>query len=370
MKKLCLMFLASLFVITACSSASPRPLLLDPVTARTGSVRVSYGNVEVKTIHPGLVRVQSEAVRLETGSGILGAIYAWPGDEVTAGQLLARLDIENLRERYDDQLLRIANMRRLHSFVNEENALEISALELSYANTVWDAAENFDTDAIERAERIRENIEWANLTMQQTIATQNASLAREERRITELRDALADANIYAPISGTISYIAIGPGEWANTFAPIMYIICHNADFFIEYVGQTLNLLRTRAVVREQGQIGTTFFDLAFIPPTAEEQAYYTRRGIAPPIRFEVTCDNFEWPPVSTAVSLHFYSRFYENVLRVPRNVLFTDSALNQFVYRIEDGNQVQVFVTTGTITETYVAILSGLQEGDEIFVRP
>ena len=370
MRKLYIMFLASLFIISACSSASPRPVLLEPVTARTGSIRVSYGNVAVKEIHPGLVRIQAEAVRLETGSGILGAVYAWPGDKVTAGQLLARLDIENLQERYDDQLLRIANMRRLHSFVNDENALEISVLGLSYASTIWDAAETFDTAAMEQAERIRENIEWANLTKQQTTATQNAALAREERRLAELQGALADANIYAPFDGTISYLAIGPGEWANTFEPIMYIICHDADLFIEYVGQTLSIVQARATIRELGQVGDMFFDIVFVPPTPEQQAYYTRRNLAPPIRFKVTHDNFEWPPVSTVVSLHLYTRFYENVLRVPRNVLFTDAARNQFVYRIENSNQVKVFVTTGTITETYAAILSGLQEGDEIFVRP
>ena len=357
-----------ILAVTACSAPSPRPVLLEPVSAQLGNVRVSRGNVQVKEIHRGVVKAHSEAVRVQTGSGILGTIYAWPGDEVTTGQLLARMDTENILERYEAQTLRISNMRRQHDFVNEENALEIAALELSYASTVWAAAEEFDTAAMERAEQIRESIEWANLTKQQTIAIQNANMARELQRLTDLSDALADANIYAPFDGVISYMAVNKGAWVNNFDPVMYIICHNADVFVEYVGQSLTLNQARFPIRKQGHVGTAVFDLTLIPPTAEQQEYYIRRNLPPPIRYRVS-DGVQLPPVGTSVSLNFYSRFYEDVLRVPRNALFTHATYGSFVYRIEDGQMVQTFVTIGTITETYAPVFGGLQEGDEIFVR-
>jgi len=355
--------------IAACSPASPRPVLLDPVTTLTGSVYVSRGNVEVKDVRHGLIRAYSEAVRLETVGGILGAVYAWPGDEVTAGQLLAQLDIENLQERYEAQLTRIADMRRLHSIVNEENALEIAVLELSYANTIWNAAENFDIAAMERAERIRENIEWATLTKQQTMATQSANLNIEEHRLVELRASLADANIYAPFDGTISYVVARPGAWANTFAPLMYITSYNAPVFIEYIGQSLTLHQARGYIRKQGHVGNSVVDLALVPPTPEQQVYYTRRGLSPPIRYEVMCHQFQLPPAGTTISLHLYTRFYEDVLRIPRNALFARHGYGHYVYRIENGQQVRTFITAGAITDTYVPVFDGLQEGDEIFVR-
>ena len=365
-----ILFLLLILFIAAFSPTSPRPVLLDPVTTQTGTTRVSYGTVEMKDVRYGLIRSHSEAVRLGAVSGILGTVYAWPGDKVTAGQLLAQMDIENLRERYETQLTRIANMRRLHVFVNEENALEIAILELSYANTIWNAAENFDLAAMERAERIRENIEWATLTKQQTIATQNANLAREEHRLAELRASLADANIYAPFDGTISYLVVRPGMWINTFAPLMYITCYNAPVFIEYIGQSLSLHQARSHIRQQGYIGTTVVDLELVPPTPEQQVYYSRRNLLPPIRFEVMCSQFEWPPAGTTISLHFYSRFYENVLRIPRNALFARHGYGHFVYRIENGQQVPTFITAGVITDIYVPVFDGLQEGDEILVRP
>ena len=359
-----------LLLVTACGTASPRPALLDPVATQVGTVYVSYGNVEVKQVRRGLIRAHSEAVRLEIGGGILGAVYAWPGDEVAPGQLLAQMDIENLLERYEAQAERIANLRRQHSFVNEENSLAIALLELSYTNTVWAAAEDLDLAAMRRAEQIRENIEWAVLNKQQTIETQNAAIAREERRLTELRESIAEANIYAPFGGTVSYLRVRPGAWVTTFTPLMYITRCDMPYFIEYVGQNLTIHQARSFVRAQGYVGDTVVDLEFVPPTAEQQVYYTRRNLQPPMIFRVVCDQFEWPPSGTTISLHLYNRFYENVLRIPRNAIFSRAGYGHFVYRIEEGRQVQTIVNSGFMTDTYVPIFGGLQEGDEIFVRP
>jgi len=371
-KSLCttvITFIFAVLTFSACTGSvvSQGPPLADPVATQIGSTRVTFGDVKAKELRQGIVRLHSEAVRLEGESGRFGAFYVWPGDEVVAGQLLARMDLEAIQLQIDNQEERISRMRRLHQFENRERALEIDVLELAYANAVWAAAETLDAVAADNIARLYENIAWARHIQQQTLARQAFDLGELEVRLVQLRAALAGTEIFAPFAGVVTHLEVFPGTWVNTSDPILYITCHDAALFVEYVGQSTNTQTMRFAARVQGQVGEDVFDLELIPLTAVQQLYYRRRELAPPIRFEIA--NATPPAVGTPVFIHLYSRLYENVLRVPRNALFVDGTYGSYVYRIEDGQQIRVFVTAGFVLETYVAIFDGLQEGDEVFVR-
>jgi len=375
MKKI--LFLFFLIFLTACTSypVGHGPDLIYPVTlmgeTRTISTRVSYGNVASKELLSAVVRVHSEAVLHTGNAAVVGEVFAWPGDTVTEGQLIARLCVVRLQERYDEQHQRIATMRRMNNIINEELLLEIDILELTYANALWTAAEVMDTDAIEGVSQIRESIAWATLALDHARETQALDLQDEELILAELREALTQADIFAPTSGTVTGLNFFPGMWINTRWPIMYIACnYNPHVFLEYIGQQMSIQDFRDAARLQGQIGGHVFDLELISPTPAQNLYYRRRGLQSSIRFEILCDNP--PPIGTIVSLHHYLHWYENVLRIPHHALFWDTPslmIGPFVYKIVDGQRIATPIIIGEVTTTYIAVLGGLQEGDEIYVR-
>ena len=69
------------------------------------------------------------------------------------------------------------------------------------------------------------------------------------------------------------------------------------------------------------------------------------------------------------VTLHVYTNVMEDVLRLPGNALFHHPDRGYYVYKIENNQHIQTPLTVGTRTETYAAVLNGLNEGDEVYVR-
>jgi hypothetical protein len=106
------------------------------------------------------------------------------------------------------------------------------------------------------------------------------------------------------------------------------------------------------------------YDVTPLFLTPRQLTHYTMNGR--PTRF--TFDTDTPPPVGSLVFLHLYEHWYEDVLRIPRNALFTDVEIGDYVYRIEDGTIVPTPVTVGVATKSYASILWGLEEGDVVHV--
>lgn len=381
MKKLSVLLSAALVFLTACLSypVGYGPDLIQPIAvmgeAHATTARVGYGNVAGKRIMSAVVRVHSEAVLFTGTGGILGELHAWPGDVVTEGQLIASLNVELLQERYDAQAQRIANMRRMNGIRNDELQLEIDKLELMYTNTLWAAAEALDADAIEGVWQIRDRIVWATLELEHARATQALDLQDQEIILANYRDAMAYTNIYSPMSGVVT--AIGwRGQWLRNRSPVMRIACNvEPHIFLEDISLRNELHYFRGMMRLQGHYRGQMFDLELISPTPAQHLSYRRQGLQPSVRFDFVCGNP--PPVGTIMELHYYTVWYENVLRVPQRAIFGDESViygeplvNPFVYKIVDGQRIEtpVEISNMRLTTTYVAVFGGLQEGDEIYV--
>jgi len=376
------LFTIGIILLFLASCSSPRhpvnnaPDIINPVAARMDSAFVTRGAVKTVEHLPGITRTDSVAVRLESVGGRFGEFYVFPGDTVTAGQLLARLDTDNLGKQIERKEYEINRMRQLNFFDNRERLLEIAALQLNYAEANRAAAENPGLNSIENINKISGNIERAVLAVSHAQERQALDLRDAETRLSRLRDEAANAEITAPVDGTVIFLAVSHGERVNNRDVILYIKPHNQRVFVEYIGQEMNLSHARWGAGAQGRIGESvdateqIFDLAFIQPTLEEQLYYNRRGIAPPIRYEILGDETALPPAGEFMSIFFYTHWHEDTLRIPRNALFIGGADGNYVYRIENGTHIYTPVTSAVPTETYVAIFSGLEEGDEVFVRP
>jgi len=352
----CTMLLMLTIGLASCGQNTPiaiAPPLHAPVAAQVDTALVTRGVVQTFDILHGVTRAQTEAVRAEFGSGRLGAIYAWPGDSVGQGQLIARLDTSLIENQIENLEASIQRSRASHRLQSEEMALRIEIMEASLC----------DNPAS------RERIEWLRLDLDHLQRRHNLDMAEAEVALRNLRADLGNMEIHAPFDGEIVFV-IDIGTWVNTNDPIVYI-ARPDEVFIEYVGMTMDTPWLRRGVRVQGIVdGVAKYDLELIPTTIEEQIYYGHRGLALPIRFEIIPGSYAIPPAGELVFIHFYTAWVDDVLRIPSNALFAGAMNEPFVYRFEEGRQVHVDVAVGIATETYTEILDGLDEGDEVFVRP
>jgi RND family efflux transporter MFP subunit len=154
----------------------------------------------------GVVEPSSEVLELGTSlSGLVTAVLVRPGDYVSRGQPLFRVDDRDVRARL---LEAEANIREANASIGEARAAETAASrQLSLYRAIGDPA------AISRSEVIR--------------AEGEASVARSRRQLAEARlgaarAALNRANVeltrlgvVAPISGEILRVDVRPGEYVQ-----------------------------------------------------------------------------------------------------------------------------------------------------------
>ena len=72
--------------------------------------------------------------------------------------------------------------------------------------------------------------------------------------------------------------------------------------------------------------------------------------------------------VGDSVSIDLYNNETDDALVVPSNAVYKTKG-SYYVYRMEGGAKKRVNVTTGTITDAYTQILSGVKEGDVVYVQ-
>jgi len=322
--------------------ALPAPVLLTPISARFDTAAVTRGPVASVSRHTGIVRVESVGLGFGASAASFGEFFVRVGDFVEEGQLLAVPDTARLETQVANQTDLLARLRRNHSLENDLRAIDIDIMNLQ---------NHHGTEA-------------AIIELGLTRERQALTIRHEEERLDELTARLRESRIYAPFDGVVTLLV--EMSWVPSFTPVIYIAPAGAPVFVEYFGE--ETLTPRTVARIRGSIDGRNYELTHIPLTREQILHYRNMGVRFPVRFDT---GTEHPlPVGSLVSIYLYTVFDADVLRIPRGALLSDPDLGHYAYRIEGGASVQVFIDIGAVTETYVSVLSGLSEGDVVYVRP
>ena len=365
MTKKILIFLTFLLLtaaLAACAGQSSlhAPPLYAPVAARVDTAAVTRGPVQRVYVLNGIVRAETDAVRLEAGSGPIGTIYAWPGDLVEEGQLLARLDAAALENTIEARQEAINFTQTLFELQQREMSLELDILRLTGDDTV----------------RIR----WLELEINHLRRRHNRQMDAEREALRELADNLEYTEIRATAAGEVIY-AVRPGTWVNTGDAVMYIALPG-NVFVEYIGQESLLFTIANSMKLQGIVDGRAFDLEQMEITPEQRRYYSAlRRLPIPRRLTFLDTSYDLPEAGKSVFIRFYTVWVEDTLRIPGNALFNDQDGASYVFRLEDGAWVPVYVEVGRTTGVqqlgvaptpgfYTEILEGLYEGDVVLVRP
>jgi multidrug efflux pump subunit AcrA (membrane-fusion protein) len=370
MKKIILLIFFVLVIFAACGTAPPPglsqgPELLIPTVGRPVFATVDRGMVFESHMFPGMVTVSSVPLFFETDTLPFEKFHVYPGMRVYEGQLLATLYTPQPREQLANQEAAVARLMLSHALNAEAWEIDYDLLHLRYLEQMHRAAENFDESAMEQAQQIYLDMATRRLNREQDLEWQRIELRDATNRLEEMRENLRGTNLLAPFDGIVTYTtALSHGASISVVDRIMFITPLDAPMFVELVAETIP---NRAnMVRFAGESGGITVELRYIPLTAEEVAYNALHNRPRRTRFAIP--EHAGFALGATVRVFAYELFLENVLRVPINTL-NGTTGSPYVYRLEQGILVPVHPEFGERTLTFIEVLEGLEEGDELYVR-
>lgn len=312
--------------------------------------RVTRSSIQQTVIATGVIR-PSVGAEVNVGSRISGTVVRLPveiGDTVEAGQLLAELE-----------------SAALETAVDEARAeFELATPRVSLASSTLERRRRLATDGLLSGEELE--IASSNLAIEQR------RLEASEARLRAAEIVLGYTRIVAPISGVIAEVTTREGETvAAGFSAPTFVTIIDLDRLevLAYVDETdIGHVET-------GQTATfnvdTYPDVEFpavvtaIQPAAELQGSVVNYVVR--LQLLSTGELVLRPEMTAHVRILVEER--DQVLKVPRSALRFRNA-RQFVVVERNGEWVEQEVQTAWRSEEYVEIVSGIEEGDVLELKP
>jgi len=317
---------------------------LDPPVVKASEVSYTTTTATLKditkqvTTSGTIASGTEENVYFASYGGTIKAVYVSAGAEVEEGDLIAELETTEL----DEEI-----------YIME---LEMQREELE----VQIAIENGESETVKAKEQL--DVDLLQIDLDKLYAEKEAS------------------KIYAPVSGTISYVrTVSPGQTVSAGTTIATII-DLSDLYIKISpsSEKSEFLIGRSITIKYD--GETYEGVIVSNSSGEqwdsetEGVLYDENGeaILGEISDDVVVAFVDEFPESSSVGniadtvLVLDSR--ENVIVISANLIKTVNG-QEVVYVFKDNERVQVAVTTGLQSGSLVEITSGLEEGDEVIIR-
>ncbi len=300
-------------------------------------------------------QVNEQAVCFEVGGKRIDKVYVERGDEVTKGQLLATLDTGNAVDRIETLEYQIARNELTLEYSQLNEDYEISTLWLNYIynSNGSDAAE----EALKaNVAQIQQRYEYSREDCQDAI-----DLDRKE--LQKLNKELKQANLYAGMSGTISFQKNNlEGSSAVAGEEIMHIIDSSECLFAVEGTKYAEYFSADTKVAMSISSGTGAGDYELIPynmDTWEERLLF---AIADD-------DGSRTIEVGAMGMMKVVLGERKQVLSVPVGAVHVADG-KSYVYVLGEDNVREVkWIETGLMGDLYAEVISGLSEGEKVILR-
>ena len=335
-----------------------------------------------------VVPVHDFPVRANFG-GLIEKVYVHVGEKVHAGQMLVQMkdqyavprldtaraaldgaeaDLENAEQNgtRDERIGQVADLTRAQSDRDAAAASLASLQELEQRGSASQAEVSNAARQLKLADvtlqTLRERM--AHRYSSADIASLKAKVRQDKDELGAERVSWANANISAPISGTVYIVPIQPQD----FVPAGMELMHVADltqFEVRANFYEFDLARLQigepATIRWDGQPGESWSGKVISRPMAVD-----RNG---PINVGTSTILLTGPindlPINATVSVTVQAEKHANVLTIPHQAL-RENGPETFVYIISNGRLKEIPVALGLVNDMTVEITNGLTGRDAV----
>lgn len=358
--------LIALLLLTGCAGGvaqnAPAPELLDPVTVNPSFVEAFKGEFYRLDSHAVSVVPYVEPI-YSAVSGQIDQLYAYPGKEVKAGDILLTLSQSSLQAQLQNAE---NNLQRTKDNYNNRNAQAV--LDIQILNVELRQLQSQNADA-SRIDLKKNEIAQAEATLRQEKAQQALDIQQKELDVEKARDRLGNNILRAPFDGMIVGIQffgkseIATGSNLSSTNPAFWI-ADNSRLALK--GPKLSQNYFDRASRIYARMGSKEYSVRLMSP---EEIDANAIADSSSSYYEFLDEN--GTPVSLELGqmglICVLRDYVENAVLVSSNALLEDEA-GQYVFVYENERRVRRDVTVGGIQNGLAYITSGVEEGELVYV--
>lgn len=349
------LLIGALVLLLAGGAFAAWSLLFDQQSSATTQYRtqtVSKETLKSTVSATGTLNPAKESELSFSSSGTVTAVQVEVGDKVSKGDVLARIDDDELQIDHD-----------------------AATAELTEAQESLEELED-DDDATDTA-----------------IASAEATVKVKENAVTQAEEALDDATLVAPFSGTVAAVGIDQGDTVGSSSGASSGSSSSSSSTSSSSSSAITVISTGTFVVDTSVSNTDLTSMkkglqATITPTGSEDAVFgtvSSVGVVAssdssssssgtsssgsstfPVTIAVTGKHTDLLPGSS-VTVEITTKQLNDVVSVPTQAVTTVDG-KTVVQKLVNGEQVQTEVTIGQVVGTSTVVTKGLEEGDEIVI--
>ena len=352
-----------------------------------------YEDIETSVSASGNVVPTNDFASRATFAGIVDNIYVRLGQEVRPGQqllqmrdqfaqsrvnharaalLTAELNAQNVRMNGSKED-RIAQASDLDRAQNEQNAASRALATMQQLHQGGSASDAEVAAAAQRLSAANAVLQGAKARSQsryrpEDLRTTEEKVAAEKANLAGERVSYTNANVIAPIRGTVYLLPARQYDFVQMGADLVHVadlkkLSVRASFYEPDIRQ----LKTGEPVRitwGNGAPGRTWYGRLESKPMAVTGDGVLRTGVC---TVDIMSDT-DGLPVNTSVTVTATVQKHSHVMTLPREAV-REEGPNHFVYRVVGGRLKQTPVQIGLVNAMKAEITSGLKNDDQVAVH-
>lgn len=299
-------------------------------------------------------QVNDEQVSFEVGGKRIDKVYVQKGDTVKMGQLLATLDTGNAADAIETLEYRIARneLTLSYSQINEDDELSVLWLNYIYYGGTDAAKEVLEANIAS----VQQRYEYSREDCQDAIAL-------DKKELELLQKELKQANLYAGIDGTISFLKSNlEGSTSIAGEEIMRIIDSTECLFAVDLTEYAQYFEEGVTVSMSISSGTGAGNYELLP--------YDMENWGEKLLFTIADDDGSRTiDVGTMGMMKVVLGERSQVLSVPTQAVHIADG-KSYVYVLGADNVREVkWIETGLMGDTNTEVISGLAEGEKVIIQ-
>lgn len=343
-----------------------RTVEMNPLTEEQTST-VVYGDINRRTLYEGVITPYVEELVFPE-DGIFLDYKVTLGEKVEKGQLLATTDVGDAKAQMENYQKQIDNLTANYEYnlQTKKNSQEIAEIELE---RVLDQLEREDymsgqyTQLCVQAGQWDKQIRKLELEMKHLTEDYELELPYLQGKLKEYKKKLTSNQIVAPFDGVITSMkSLACGD--RVTGQVSYIAISDTTRY-QVVGEYVSQKDMDDALGVTAFINGKEYPLTYIP--MEEEEYYSILK-----KSETPYSTYELEP-SSEISHGMFALIVlqesekENVLLVPGIAVHAESG-RKYCYRKNGDKKEKVYIQVGMYDTVNYEVISGLEEGDEVYL--
>ncbi|MDE7224741.1 MAG: efflux RND transporter periplasmic adaptor subunit [Acetatifactor sp.] len=331
------------------------------------TVKVSVGDVKKRNIYEGIISPYVEELCFPE-DGVFLEYRVKLGDVVSQGDTLAVTDVSAYRDQADDLQEQIEELSRKYLYETEtrNNNLKICEIELEETYKMIDNTEymqgNYTQLCIQAGNLVSR---MDRLELEKKHLTENYELELQylQEQLTDCQKKLISNVIKAPFDGTVVELQVGVSGDRVVKEKPMIVLADTTRYLA--VGDYVTSREAEKAERIYVFLNGEEYDAEYIPMDKKVYSALTAKELTPYSSFEL------FPPAALEyghiVRIVIQQESRQQVLTVP-GLAVQQEGSRKYCYRKGPDGREKVYLETDLYDGLRYEVLSGLQEGDEVYI--